>query len=238
MLPSQKARARALGRVQWGPTRSMPRSSPRARANVAQASWRLGYHIHDHRRVGATGAVVLMEPSNGQVTGHWAVCSAVSSCMVVGPCTVHVLSESTHLPLALPGAHAGSVMVSLNLESRVLVNHKMGPAFSHFVVSEGAFLSAFVVYAVHLRAVHMALFRPAGPRDVVCSRNISPCSGVYAPSPDDVGADGPQCRGTQTQGNFQNTLMTTTWGERDKPRQTAAAKHDSTNMQHMPCRSS
>ena len=103
---------------------------------------RLGYHIHDHRRVGATGAVVLMEPSNGQVTGHWAVCSAVSSCMVVGPCTVHVLSESTHLPLALPGAHAGSVMVSLNLESRVLVKHKMGPAFFHFVVSEGAFLSA------------------------------------------------------------------------------------------------
>ena len=106
----------------------------------------LGYHIRDHRRVGATGAVVLMEPPNGQVTGHWAVCSAVSSCMVVGPCTVHVLSESTHLPLSLPGAHAGSVMVSLNLESRVLVKHKMGPAFSHFVVSEGAFLSAFVVY--------------------------------------------------------------------------------------------
>ena len=105
---------------------------PQARVNVAQASWRLGYHIHDHRRVGATGAVVLMEPPNGQVTGHWAVCSAVSSCMVVGPCTVHVLSESTHLPLALPGAHAGSVMVSLNLESRVLVKHKMGPAFSHF----------------------------------------------------------------------------------------------------------
>ncbi len=125
----------------------MPRSSPRlVQVYVAQASWRLGHHIHDHRRVGATGAVVLMEPSNGQVTGHWAVCSAVSSCIMVGPCTVHVLSESTHLPLALPGAHAGSLMVSLNLESRVLVKHKMGPAFSHFVVSEGAFLSAFVVY--------------------------------------------------------------------------------------------
>ena len=34
--------------------------------------------------------------------------------------------------LALPGARAGSVMVSLNLDSRVLAKHKMGPAFSHF----------------------------------------------------------------------------------------------------------
>ena len=171
-----------------GPTRSMPRSSPRL-VQMWPRRVRLGYHIHDHRRVGATGAVVLMEPSNGQVTGHWAVCSAASSCIMVGPCTVHVLSESTHLPLALPGAHAGSVMVSLNLESRVLAKHKMGPAFSHFGrLRRGLSFCFCRVPPVHLRAVHMALFRPAGPRDVVCSRNISPCSGIYAPSPDDVGA--------------------------------------------------
>ena len=46
---------------------------------------RLGYHIHDHRRVGATGMVVLLEPgvgppSKGQVD-DW----AVSSCIGVGP---------------------------------------------------------------------------------------------------------------------------------------------------------
>jgi len=63
----------------------------------------------------------------------------------------------------------------------------MGPAFSHFVVSEGAFLSSLSC-TVHLRAVHMARSRPAGPRDVVCSRSLSPCSGLYAPSPDDGGA--------------------------------------------------
>ncbi|MFN9971026.1 MAG: IPT/TIG domain-containing protein, partial [Phycisphaerae bacterium] len=36
----------------------------------------------------------------------------------------------------------------------------------------------------------------------------------------------------RTQGNFQDLFdssMTTTWGERDNPRQTAAAKHDSAN---------
>ena len=39
----------------------MPRSSPRLVQIWPRRRVRLGYH-HDHRRVGATGMVVLMQP--------------------------------------------------------------------------------------------------------------------------------------------------------------------------------
>ena len=73
----------------------------------ARVRRRLGYH-HDHRRVGATGMVVLMEPGGRPSLGQ------VSSCQLVhhGRAVRRVLSESTHLPLALPVAHAGSVLLS------------------------------------------------------------------------------------------------------------------------------
>ena len=128
-----------LGRSgELGPTRrstALPRSSPRP-VRMWPRRVRLGYHIHDHRRVGATGMASLMEPgvtvgppSNGQVD-DW----AVSSCQCInGRAAPYTCFPSqAHLPLALPWARAGSVMVSLNLESRVLAKHKMGPAFSHF----------------------------------------------------------------------------------------------------------
>ena len=75
----------------------------------ARVRRRLGYH-HDHRRVGATGMVVLMEPGGRPSLGQVSSCQ----CTMVGPCAcgASVLSESTHLPLALPLAHAGRVLLS------------------------------------------------------------------------------------------------------------------------------
>ena len=87
----------------------------------ARVRRRLGYH-HDHRRVGATGMVVLMEPggrpSLGQVSSCQCTMVAVQKMVVIGRRVAagravrRVLSESTHLPLALPVAHAGSVLLS------------------------------------------------------------------------------------------------------------------------------
>ena len=58
---------------------------------------------------------------------------------MVGPCALHVLFESTHLPLALPGARAGNVMVPSNLESRVLRSTKWGRPFLILSSPKGPF---------------------------------------------------------------------------------------------------
>ena len=182
----------------------------------------------------------------------WGTLLGIRSPVFSGPVRIGKLCTKHKIGPALKFSLHWVMGVMGNPKSRALrvAKHKMGPAFSHFVVSEGAFLSLSLTFlsalsctAVHLSAVHMAGFRPTGPRDVVCSRIISPCSGVYPPSPDDAGARWALPEYPRTQGNFPRThesSMTTTWGERDKRRQTAAAKHDTTdiNTQHIPCRSS
>jgi hypothetical protein len=150
---------------------------------AARVRRRLGHH-HDHRRVGATGMVVLMEPggrpSLGQVSSCRCIMVAVGRRqwdLVVGR-AVRVCFPSRrtcHWPcqwrvLVVCYYYKREVALGALCE---LAKHKMGPAFSHFVVSEGAFLSSLSC-TVHLRAVHMARSRPAGPRDVVCSRKLIP----------------------------------------------------------------
>ena len=113
---------------------------------MARVRRRLGYH-HDHRRVGATGMVVLMEPGGRPSLGQVSSCQ----CTMVGPgpCAVCFPSRRTcHWPcqwrvLVVCYYYKREVALGALCE---LAKHKMGPAFSHFVVSEGAFLSAFVVY--------------------------------------------------------------------------------------------
>ena len=158
----------------------------------ARVRRRLGYH-HDHRRVGATGMVVLMEPGGRPSLGQVSSCQ----CTMVGPgpCAVCFPSRRTcHWPcpwrlLVVCYCHKREVTGPRGLcDSR---STKWGRPFLILSSPKGPFFLLLSCTAVHLRAVHMALFRPAGPRDVVCSRNISPCSGVYAPSPDDRVRDGP-----------------------------------------------
>ena len=60
----------------------------------ARVRRRLGYH-HDHRRVGATGMVVLMEPGGRPSLGQVSSCQ----CTMVGPCAVCFPSRRTcHWP--------------------------------------------------------------------------------------------------------------------------------------------
>ena len=162
-------------------------------------------------------------PSLGQVSSCQCIMVAVRWSSLVGPCAVCFPSRRTcHWPcqwrvLVVCYYYKRDVALGALCE---LAKHKMGPAFSHFVVSEGAFLSSLSC-TVHLRAVHMARSRPAGPRDVVCSRSLSPCSGLYAPSPDDGGARWAPSRRVPKPREISNTPpefsrcipMTTTWGE-------------------------
>ena len=144
--------------------------------------------------------------------------------------------------LALPGARAGSVMVSLNLESRVLAKHKMGPAFSHFGRLRRGL--SFCFCRIPPCIFVPCTWRFSDPPDP----GMSFAPGTYPRALAFMRRrqmtrvrDGP-CRGTQNPGKFPEysrcILDDDNLGrERDKTRQTAAAKHD-TSTQHRSCRSS
>ena len=143
--------------------------------------------------------------------------------------------------LALPGARAGSVMVSLNLESRVLAKHKMGPAFSHFGRLRRGL--SFCFCRVPPCIFVPCTWRFSDPPDP----GMSFAPGTYPRALAFMRRrqmtrvrDGPA--GYPEPREISRILdafsMTTTWGERDNPRQTAAAKHSSSNTQRIPCRSS
>ncbi len=135
-----------------------------------------------------------------------------------------------------------SVMVSLNLESRVLAKHKMGPAFSHFGRLRRGLSFCFCRVPPCIFVPSWRFSDPPGPGMSFAPGTCPRALAFMRRRQTTRMRDGP-CRGTQEPREIFRIFldafsMTTTWGERDKPRQTAAAKHDSTNSQHIPCRSS
>ena len=208
----------------------------------ARVRRRLGYH-HDHRRVGATGMVVLMEPGGRPSLGQVSSCQ----CTMVGPCAVCFPSRRTcHWPcqwrmLVVCFYHKREVTGPRGLcDSR---STKWGRPFLILSSPKGPFFLLCRVPCIFVPCTWRApdppdpgmSFAPeAYPRALAFMRRrqmMAVRDGAFR-VPKNPGKFPVPSRILEMHPDDDNLGR-----ERDKTRQTAAAKHD-TSTQHRSCRSS
>ena len=168
----------------------------------ARVRRRLGYH-HDHRRVGATGMVVLMEPGGRPSLGQVSSCQ----CTMVGPgpCAVCFPSRRTcHWPcqwrmLVVCFYHKREVTGPRGLcDSR---STKWGRPFLILSSPKGPFFLLCRVPCIFVPCTWRAP-DPPDPGMSLAPRSLPPCPGLYAPSPDDGCARWGLPGGYQNPGKF------------------------------------